>query len=480
VPADRTIRGNLEKNRDRYAFELDWDGHRVLVTRVDRDVRLVSADFREWQENFPLVARAVEKIGARRFVAEAWLCALDEKMRPSFELLRAGAEGTARPRVVLAFSDLLHVDGEDLRERPRSERRTRLVSLLEGASQPLVFSGALAGDLDAVRNSARALGATHVIASNEDEPYGAKIFRVPCTKKKPTVKEARTLSPRAVVTNATKVLYPRDSFTKQDLFDYYAAIADVMLPHLRDRPVVCQRWPDGIDEFAWYQHRVPPRAPDYLRAVFIDGNRRIVLENRDALLWMVNQAAITFHSWASRVGSLNEPDWMVLDLDPGESTTWAQTIEVALAVRRLLEMLELPTVPKTSGQKGLHVLVPIARGHDPKQVHEVARRISNVIARALPKLASVESAREKRGGRLYLDHMQNFVGKSLVAPYSLRAVDGGPVSTPLAWNEVNLKLDPRAFHLKSMRRRVDAVGDLAAPLLDGRAQLAPALEKLEG
>jgi bifunctional non-homologous end joining protein LigD len=248
---------------------------------------------------------------------------------------------------------------------------------------------------------------------------------------------------------------------------------------MKDRPIVGQRWPDGIDEFTWYQHRMPPRAPDYLRVVWIDGNRRICIENREALLWLANQAVLTFHAWSSRVATLQNPDWAIIDLDPGESTTWAQTIEVALAVRKLLELLELPSVPKTSGQKGIHILVPLAPGHNVVQAHELARRAARMVAKVLPHLVSLENGREDRGGRLFLDHLQNFVGKSLVLPYSLRAVDGAPVSTPLTWSEVTPSLDPRAFTLRTLRKRLDSFGDLAAPLTDGTADLTKVIARME-
>jgi bifunctional non-homologous end joining protein LigD len=255
----------------------------------------------------------------------------------------------------------------------------------------------------------------------------------------------------------------------------------VLLPLMKDRPIVCQRWPDGVDEFTWYQHRLPPNAPDYVRGVFIEGNRRIVIENAEALGWMANQAALTFHGWASRLGSLEEPDWMVIDLDPGTSTTWEQTIEVAIALRRLLELLELPSVPKTSGQRGIHVLVPLTKGHKPKEVQDVARQIALVLCKLLPDLVTIESDIGKRNGRLYLDHLQGFVGKSLVLPYSLRAVDGAPVSMPLDWSEIGHGLDPRAFNLKTLRQRLDEKGDMAAALAsDRRGDLKAAMMRLGG
>jgi bifunctional non-homologous end joining protein LigD len=177
------------------------------------------------------------------------------------------------------------------------------------------------------------------------------------------------------------------------------------------------------------------------------------------------------------VATLGAPDWVVLDLDPGDATTWPDVIEVALAVRRLLDLLELPSVPKTSGQRGLHVLVPLAPGHRTAEAIELARGVASMIARLLPAKVTLELDVARRGGRLFLDHAQHDA-KLLVLPYALRAVDGAPASTPLRWDEVTPALEPRALGLRTLRARLDAHGDLAAPLLAGTGRLAPALARL--
>jgi bifunctional non-homologous end joining protein LigD len=275
-------------------------------------------------------------------------------------------------------------------------------------------------------------------------------------------------------------LYPRDGIAKKDLVAFYRDIAPTIIPYLMDRPVVIQRWPDGIDDFDWYQHRMPPRAPDYLRAAWVDGVRRIVIENADALLWMVNQAGLTYHVFASRLASLPSPDWAMIDLDPGDRTTWwEETIEVALAVRRTLELLELPSVVKTSGQRGIHILIPLAPGHTFVQAELLGRGIAELLLRLMPDKVTVENEKDKRGGKLLLDHKQ-FVAKTLVGPYSLRAADAAPVSTPIRWDEVTTKLDPKAFNLKTLRARLDKYGDLGAPLLAGTTKLDIALAQLRG
>ncbi len=206
----------------------------------------------------------------------------------------------------------------------------------------------------------------------------------------------------------------------------------------------------------------------------------MVIENGDALLWMVNQAGLTYHGFGSRLAAPTEPDWAMIDLDPGDRTTWwDEMIEVALAVRRTLELLELPSVVKTSGQRGLHVLVPLAPGHTFDDAEELGRGIARLLVKLMPDKVTIENEKDKRGGRLLLDHKQ-FMAKTLVAPYSLRAADGATVSCPIAWDEVGAALVTRSFTLKTLRARLDAKGDLAAPLLAGTTTLSRALAQLRG
>lgn len=470
----------LDAEPEAYEVELAWDGHRLLIARVADDIRFLSQDYRQWSDAFPTLVSALRRLACESFVFEGWVCALGEDKRPSFDTLRAHVAKQRPAELVLMLTDVLHVSGEDLSALPLWTRRARLAELLQGAAECLALSSALAGKSKHLTHSLARLGVPGFVARRRDQPHPGppehQAFVVSANSDE--VRWDRSLSAPGKVSNPKKVLYPRDGITKTDVSAYYAEIAPVLLPYLADRPIVAQRWPDGIDDFTWYQHRVPPRAPDYVRAVFIEGNRRIVLPNCDALLWMVNLASLTFHGWASRVGSLDQPDWVVLDLDPGEKTKWSDTIEVALAVRKLLDLLELGSVVKTSGQKGLHVLIPIAAGQSPLLAHELAQHLALTIARLLPHLASVELDKERRGGRLFLDHLQNYVGKSLVLPYSLRAIDGAPVSTPLDWSEVEPGLDPSRFNLRTLCKRLETKGDLALPLLSGSARIRPVVEQL--
>ncbi|HEU0029764.1 MAG TPA: non-homologous end-joining DNA ligase [Kofleriaceae bacterium] len=463
---------------DGHLIEPAWDGHRVLATRVGDSVRLAAADFRDWTHAFPNPVRAIAKLPAKSLAIDGVMCVFDERGAPSFGQLRTQvAASSLVPSAVLICWDLLAVDDEDLRPRPLAERRERLAQLLAGAPACLMPSQQLAGSLERVLSAVRTLGIRGVVARPLDGGYDAS-WRAFSTTTEP-VDWQRSLSPPPPLSNADKVLYPRDGICKRDLVAFYREIAPVIVRYLVDRPVVIQRWPDGIDEFDWYQHRMPPRAPDYLRAAWVDGVRRIIIENADALVWMVNQAGLTYHVFASRLTSLTSPDYAMIDLDPGDrSTWWADLIEVALAVRRILELLELPSVVKTSGKRGIHILVPLALGHTFEQAEALGRGVAELLLKLMPDKVTIEQEKDKRHGRLLVDHKQ-FVAKTLVAPYSLRAADRAPVSTPIAWDEVTPKLDPATFSLRTLRARLDHRGDLAEPLLAGTTRLERALAQLK-
>jgi bifunctional non-homologous end joining protein LigD len=462
-----------------YELDLAWDGHRAVACGVDGVVRLFAGDLREWTLPFAPVTRALAQLVARDFVLDGFLCVLDDDGRPSFEHLRAWVRGTRTGTLVYAAWDVLRLDEVDLRRLSLPERRAKLRALLSSAEGTLVRSDTLEGPLDAVLASVAAAKLPGVVARPVSALPSAKRWILVSATGAP-LEISRPLSPAPAVTNKDKVLYPRDGLTKQHVVDYYADVAQALLPVMRDRPIVCQRWPDGIDDFTWFQHRVPPRAPDFLEAVMIDGNRRILINNREALAWMANQAALTFHGWASRVATLEQPDWAVLDLDPGPSTRWEQVIDVALAVRALLELLQVDSVVKTSGQKGLHVLVPLGPGHTTEEAHRFAALVASAIHHVMPDVVALEADKVKRRGRLFLDHLQNFAGKTLVLAYSLRAVDQACVSAPLEWCEVTPALDPTAFTARTMRARLDAKGDLFARALSGSTKLGPLIRRLGG
>lgn len=282
---------------------------------------------------------------------------------------------------------------------------------------------------------------------------------------------------RVVMSHPERVLYPRDNITKQDVANYYDAVAEPMIRALTDRPLALEHWNAGIDKPSWFHQNIGKEGPDWLTVIETPTRaskrttvKHLVVDNPDALRWLAQMSVLTVHMWSSRGESLDEPDWLVFDLDPAKGKGIEQAIEAAIVMRGLLENLELPSVPKTSGKRGIHVLVPLASGYSHEDVFVFAEQIATTVTSHVPFM-TIERALANRRGRLYLDYMQNGYGKTIVAPYSLRAIDGAPVSAPLKWSEVTKKLDPMKFNIHTMPARLAKVGDLFGEVFETRAKL---------
>lgn len=284
--------------------------------------------------------------------------------------------------------------------------------------------------------------------------------------------------------NLDKVLWPEDGYTKGDLIDYYRGVSKWMLPYLQDRPLVTTRFPDGIHGKSFYQKDAPDFAPDWLRreAVWSEDSQRdlhyFICDDEAALLYVANSAALLLHVWASRVGSLERPDWCIIDLDPKQAP-FTDVVQVARVTRELCERIALPAFVKTSGSSGLHILIPTGR----QLTHEQSRMFGEVLARAIvkqtPAIATVERVPNKREGKVYVDYLQNGHGKLLAAPYGVRPLPGAPVSAPLEWKEVTDKLDIRAFNIRTMPKRLERMRkDPLRDVLSLSPDLLKALERL--
>jgi bifunctional non-homologous end joining protein LigD len=293
-------------------------------------------------------------------------------------------------------------------------------------------------------------------------------------KRKPRARPAASASPAAPagevkLSNPDRLLYPKDRITKADVAAYYDAVAPVLLNALGDRPLTLIHWNQGIDKPRWFQQDIA-NAEDWMRTVDTPaGNKRgtvrhLVADSPRALRWLAQNSVLELHVWHSRAQSLTQPDWVVFDLDPAEGETIAQAVEVAELLQGMFERLGLPSVPKTSGKRGLHIVVPLAKGHTYEDAQAFAIQVGETVAKQLEQV-TLERSLSARKGRLYFDCMQNAYGKTVVAPYSLRGIHGAPVSAPLRWSEVKPGLDPAAFNLKTMPERLRKVGDLFEPAL---------------
>jgi bifunctional non-homologous end joining protein LigD len=287
----------------------------------------------------------------------------------------------------------------------------------------------------------------------------------------------RVRGEKVTLSNPDRLLYPHDRITKQDVADYYDAMAEPMLRALRDRPLALEHWNQGIDKPSWFHQNIGREAPDWLTVVETPTRttshkfvKHLVVDSRDALRWLAQMSVLTIHMWHSRAESLDEPDWIVFDLDPAKGKGIEQAIDAALVMRKVLENLDLPSVPKTSGKRGIHVFVPLVSGYTHEQANEFACSVAAAVTSKVPTM-TVERSLAQRRGRLYLDCMQNAYGKTIVAPYSLRAIDGAPVSAPLKWSEVTKKLDPLKFNLRTMPKRLDKAGDLFEDVFKKKARL---------
>ncbi len=286
------------------------------------------------------------------------------------------------------------------------------------------------------------------------------------------------------MSNPNKVFWKDDQITKGDLIDYYRAIAPYVLPYLKDRPTVLTRYPDGIDGPMFYQKDMPDWIPPWLRTTTLwsEHSQReihyVLIDDADGLAFIANLGSIPIHAWASRVGALEHPDWTIVDLDP-KNAPREHVVPLARAIHTLCETVGLPNYVKTSGQTGLHVLIPLGGQCTFEQARTLAYLVGLVIERQHPTMATTARNPAARGGRVYLDWGQNAHGQLLVAPYSVRPVAGAPVSMPLSWDEVVPGLDPKQFNLRNALARVTAWPvDPCLRVLDERPDLQAALEKL--
>jgi bifunctional non-homologous end joining protein LigD len=292
---------------------------------------------------------------------------------------------------------------------------------------------------------------------------------------------------RVRVTHPDRVLFPGDGVTKGDLAEYYAAIGDAIVPHLRERPFTLKRYPYGIRGQPYFAKQAPKGKPSWIptrqfRTWPREGGSRLVdftlVNEPAAAVWMVQMNCIDMNAWYSRVDKPDRPDFVLFDLDPPDSRDgFAKAIRVAHLIRGALEKLELRSYVKTSGADGIHVLLPITRRATFPQTYEFAELLSRQLETEHPGLVTTEWLKKKRRGVL-VDHRQNGHGKTIASVYSVRPKPGAPVSTPLRWEELTERVRPRDFGRREALDRVAKHGDLFEPVLKGGQALAAALGRL--
>jgi bifunctional non-homologous end joining protein LigD len=382
-----------------------------------------------------------------------------EKLRGRFVLVRRGPPGPKEQWLLLHKHDDAAVPGWDPEEHPASVKTGRTNDEVKAAPAASWSSSALW-----VAPTPDELAALDAIRTSGDWQLGDVTLRL---------------------TNLDKVLFPADAehpeHTKRDLVRHYASMAPVMLPYLVDRPINMHRYPDGIAKKGFWHKAAPTHAPDWLqrwRNVEADAGETelyLVLDSPAALAWAANFGAIELHPWTSTVRDAHRPTWAMIDIDPGESSTFDDVLVLARLHRTALEHLGVQAAPKVTGQRGVQIWVPVADGYTFDETRAWVEKLSAVIGRTVPDLISWEWEVAKRKGLIRLDYTQNAINKTLVAPFSVRPAAGAPVSVPISWDELDDPgLRPDRWDIRTIANRLRSVGDPLAPLI-GLQQRLPQL-----
>ena len=278
------------------------------------------------------------------------------------------------------------------------------------------------------------------------------------------------------LTNLRKIFWPELGLTKGDLLQYYADVADVLLPHVRGRAMVMKRYPNGASGEFFFMKRAPTPRPAWIEICPIDhGSENIIdfpmIQDLAALMWVINLGCIDLNQWYATCDDIDRPDYMHFDLDPGPGATFERVIETAQVVHEALDTLKMPSVVKTTGSKGLHIYVPIVRGPEQKQVWTFAKALAHELAVRNPALITAEYRVANRPkGRVLVDYNQNRWGSTLASIYSVRPRPDATVSTPVTWKEVERGVRIEDFTVRNVPARVAKLGDLWKPLLASRGR----------
>ncbi|MBL8756401.1 MAG: non-homologous end-joining DNA ligase [Planctomycetes bacterium] len=478
-------------NDSAWLFEMEFAGLRTLAQK--------RGDAVGFAPHVPLPPPLREGLAALRCgdaVLDGVLVALDANGRPDHAALAAALAGAPSPSLAYYAFDLLQWEEFDLRGLPLLDRKAALRTLV-GAHPRVLFVDHVAGDAKALLHALREAALPAAIGKRAASTYtsgaSADWLRIDVPAARPGSDDAAVATARAAAertaaarwkpSNLDKVWWPAEGYTKGDLLAYYQSIADVLLPHLRDRPLHLNRFPDGIDGKSFYQREVKEGSPAWLRTAPIPHDGTIVphhvVDDLDTLLHVVNLGSIDLHPWLSRVATPDQPDWAVLDLDP-KTAPWAHVVRIARAAGRLLRGIGLRPLLKTSGKSGLHVFVPLRPGYSYDHGKLFLEAVARVLVRELPDIATVERMPDQRDGKVYLDFLQNRRSQTIVPPYSARPVRGASVSAPLQWDELeDATLTPQRFTIRSMPARVAEHGDLFRKALDDPQDLLPAIAALE-
>jgi DNA ligase D len=290
----------------------------------------------------------------------------------------------------------------------------------------------------------------------------------------------------AELTHLDKIYWPDDKITKGDLLEYYSKIAPYILPYLKNRPLSLRRQPNGIDEPGFFQKDAGDHVPDWIKTVEIHAESTgkmvnyYVCNDLESLLYIANLGCIEMNPWNSTVNKLDNPDYIVMDIDPSDKNTFDEVIEVALVIKDIIDQTGMVGYCKTSGSSGLHIYIPFNKKYTYDESRDFAEIMASMVTEKLPGLTTLERSLSKRKkNQIYVDYLQNRIGQTLASAYSVRPKPGATVSAPLEWDEVKPGLTPQDFNIKNIFKRLEERGDLFKGVLGKGVDMHKALQKME-
>lgn len=455
---------------EEWLHEMEYDGYRIGCHITDGKVRLIGSDKKDWTTSFPEIATAAAELGVRSALMDGQVAVLLPDGRTSLEALQGASSGGSRKRLVYFVFDLLHVSGETLIPRPLVVRKEELLRLVgRRAGGRIRFSEHVRGRGRETFDEACRLGVGGIISKRADAPYipGRSEFwvqtkcapsaKVPVRKAQPPA-APRPLVARVGISHPDRMLFPEIGLTKLQLAQFFERIADWIVPHVKGRPLTLVRCPNGVTGSCFYMKHSKVWAPSGLRRVKIQEKTKVgeylIADDATALVSLVQMNVLEFHTWNTRYERVELPDRLVFDIDPGDRVTWAQVTAAGKLVRKLLREVGLESFPKTTGGRGLHVVVPVVAAADWKACLDFSRTVAEAIEQYDPSLYTTAFAKSGREHKMLIDYLRNNRTNTSVAAFSTRARAGAPISTPLRWEELKASVTPDAWTVLTIEKRL--------------------------
>lgn len=489
--------GKTVPSGDEWLHEIMMPGCRLTALLTGERVILLNDAAENWTHRLPAVARSVSRIPVATAVIDGQIVVLRPDGSADEGLLEDVMASRAKARVTYRVFDISYCQGMDLTATPLIERKRfleSLISSLAGADTTLTYSDHIAGQGEVVQEHARRLGVGTIISRRADgvgdRNDAEDWLEIHCASTDDAVEVSQPAAPvqSAIVvqpafriagvafTNPDRVYYPDEKITKRDVALYYEQVADWILPHVTGRALSLVRCPKGFENERFYQKHLTDVELEHVRHVTVQKQRKeeivLVIDDLAGLMTCVQLAALEIHPWGSRIDQPDRPDRIVFDLDPGPDVGWPQIVESAREVRDLLAELALESYVKTSGGKGLHVVVPIVRRSTWQDVKAFSRGVSNEMVRRSPRAYTATISKSARPGRIFIDYLRNVQGATCVGTYSSRALAGAPVSTPLAWDELSAEGHAGIFTVDNFSRRLASLaGDPWAGFFESKQSI---------